>query len=205
MANSKIKVLIAYLSFILVLLSCNNTTQTNTDLEQLQQELKEVKAKLEAQNASTETKSLDAFQKNYDVFHPLGAFSTQEDLLQLHIPVSSKDFNIIQTEDISSKDINALIVRVTDSTSIDSSVIKDIVSVEQKLTDLNLDITKLQKHQKLKMIVINSTQAIEEDELDSLRECIQEDGTDYLAKSCWDAIRKVLKPNSKNGDIIIGG
>lgn len=206
MANSKTKILVAYLSFILVLLSCNNNQQTNKAVSKLQQDLEEAQTKLAQEKASNEVKKLTEFQKNYEVFQPLGAFSTKENLLKLYIPVSSSQFKIEEIVSVSSPSVNAILVRVSDgSTAPAGSNIEDILVSEQKISNIPLDLTMLSDHQKLKVIVINSTQAIEKNELDALRKCIEKDGTDYLAKSCWDAIRKVLKPNSKNGDIIIGG
>jgi len=100
--------------------------------------------------------------KNNKLTHcnPLGYFSTETDVLKVFIPITSLDFELVQKEDISSLDINALLLRITSDTydrRIDEPLSHKI-EMENKLSQLGLKISNLRRDQKLFIMTYNSTE-----------------------------------------------
>ena len=145
--------------------------------------------------------------KKLEHYKPFGHFSTYDDALKVIIPVASEDFRLIQKEDISSDDINALILRITDDTydRRNQQPITHILEKEFKLTELDLSIPHLNKDQKLFIMVYNSTEAFDEREINDFKMCIK-DHQNYDEIDCYVRYKDLdlVRPNEHNGDILEG-
>ena len=143
--------------------------------------------------------------KKLEHYKPFGYLSTQDDVLKVLIPVASEDFRLIQKEDISSDDINALILRITDDTydRRNQQPITHILEKEFKLTELGLSIPNLDRDQKLFIMVYNSTEEFDERELNDFKMCIK-DHQAYDEIDCYIRYKDIdlVRPNEHNGDIL---
>ena len=143
--------------------------------------------------------------KKLEHYKPFGYFSTQDDMLQIFIPVASQDFELVQYEDISSNDINALILRITDGTydRRNQEPITHIIEKEFKLSKTDLSISNLDRDQKLFIMVYNSTEKFDEREIREFKMCIK-DHQIYDEIDCYVRYKDIelVRPNEHNGDIL---
>ena len=143
--------------------------------------------------------------KKLEHYKPFGYFSTQNDVLKVFIPVTSEDFKPVQDEDISSDDINAFIIRITDDTydRRNQQPITHIVEKEFKLSKTDLSIPNLNADQKLFIMVYNSTEEFDEREINDFKMCIK-DHHNYDNIDCYVRYKDIdlIRPNEHNGDIL---
>ena len=145
--------------------------------------------------------------KKLEHYKPFGYFSIQDDVLKVLIPVSSEDFKLVQDEDISSDDINALILRITDGTfdrRIDEPI-THIIQKDFKLSETELSIPNLNRDQKLFIMVYNSTEDFDQREINDFKMCIK-DHQNYDEIDCYRRYKDIdlVRPNEHNGDILEG-
>ena len=138
-----------------------------------------------------------------------------DETVNIKVPVSSDKFKIVETRNISSKEVNCIAVRVTNNktTPITATQPTHIAKKTEKVSDLKLDPKLLMRDKKIKVITFNSTKAFTKEELATLEKCI-EPLKGYDTTSCNDAIRpfgiheidkeKDVSPNTRKGSIILG-
>ena len=145
--------------------------------------------------------------KKLEHYKPFGYFSTHNDVLKVLIPVASEDFKLVQDEDISSDDINALIFRITDDTydRRNQLPITHILEKEITLSKTDLSIPNLTRDQKLYIMVYNSTEEFDKREINDFKMCIK-DHQNYDGIDCYRRYKDIdlVRPNEHNGDILEG-
>ena len=145
--------------------------------------------------------------KKLEHYKPLGSFSTKDDVLKVFIPVTSGDFELVQKENISSTDINALILRVTDDTydRRKDEALTHVVENTIPLTELDMDLNELRNDKKVYIMVYNSTEEFDDRELNDFKMCIK-DHQDYDEIDCFKRYKDIdlVRPNEHDGNILIG-
>jgi hypothetical protein len=145
--------------------------------------------------------------KKLEHYKPFGYFSSYNDVLKVLIPVASEDFELVQDEDISSDDINALILRITDDTydRRNDEPITHIIQKDFKLSETELSSPNLNRDQKLFIMVYNSTEEFDKREINDFKMCVK-DHQSYDEIDCYIRYKDIdlVRPNEHNGDILIG-
>ena len=191
-------------SLLVFSIACKKNNQTKDSYTKTSVENKQVpKKEIPTPEISSKAEVLKTF----------GEFDTKNDKLDLNVPVHvSKDlFTIREIKNISSPDINAIIIRVNDD-SRNSTVgkpVNDTVNKKVSLSAYKLNLAELRTDKKLKVITLHSTDGLTRDEIDILKDCIG-GLSKYDEESCTDQIRLIENkddeeiPNSKKGSIVIG-
>jgi len=192
--------LLMTLSFVL---GCKNTDQNPDKVKQLETELTQAENEIKALKEDVaQSKQNNNRVENLRAY---GSFSISENKLYLSIPVASDEYEIIEEADVSSNDINALLVRVSDSTTNPMSApVKHTIVKQYQLDNLGLTMSELENDEKLIVMTLNSTTRIQQTDIDSLRTCINRLGSIYNEETCEGSFRTDKKPNDKKGSIIIG-
>jgi hypothetical protein len=139
----------------------------------------------------------------YDVF---GDFSIKEDRLTVFIPVTHNKLNIEDWINISTPDINAILIKISNN-SYDSTKEKPITKVIEKVFSikaLGLDTIELSNDKKLKVIILNENSSDISVQKNFYTKCLEGE-TDYIKKSCQLPRIKSIRPNEDGGDILTGG
>lgn len=185
--------------FLIMIISCQNNQPDNQNTEELENELKEARNKLKAHQQKN-----DQNIRNLETY---GSFSMADEILYLSIPVASQAYEFKEQEAVSSKDINALLIRVSDGSTrrINSFPVRHTIVKKFDLNNIDLSLKELEKDEKLIVITLNSNVALKKPDIDSLSSCIKKLNT-YDAEACLKSFRNddKLLPNEKKGSIIIG-
>lgn len=153
--------------------------------------------------------------KGDTVLKTFGDFDSSKDKFNLNIPVNvlKDSYNIDQIENISSPNINAIIIRISNgkTRSMVGLSVTDTIKQTKSLRAERLDIAELKNDGKLLVITLNSTEKITIDEVDRLTDCIDSiDAYDPKARACVDDVRikkdkdDIFLPNDRQGSILLG-
>ncbi|OUR96074.1 hypothetical protein A9Q86_16475 [Flavobacteriales bacterium 33_180_T64] len=191
-----------FLLFLFTFFGCNDCNECEIKLEQTKKELQELKS----ENTSNAPKtSKIAFQSvgKYDVF---GDFSVKDDRLTLFIPVTEKNLDIKDVKNISTNNINAILIRIDNNVN-RSTPEKPIVKIIKKtysISYLKLDTTKLKSHKKIKVIILHDNATDLTTHANKYKTCLKTQ-TDYIKDNCLGIYKSAPRPNEDGGDIIVGG
>ena len=191
--------------FILFSLSCKQDNPSDKKQTEKQTEGTPLSPTKKAQKERSAQKN-NAVCK-VEILEAYGSFDLDEEKLHLSIPVASTDYGIKEEHDVSSNDINALLVRVSDGTQRSSFdlPIKHTIVQKYNLDSLGLSMSELENDEELIIITLNSDQEVSDDDLDSLSTCISGLNS-YDRNACLRSFRlnDDKRPNEKDGNIIIG-
>ncbi|MFC0605317.1 hypothetical protein [Winogradskyella pulchriflava] len=141
--------------------------------------------------------------RRYDVF---GDFSIKEDRLTVFIPVTDDKLKIEHYRDISTPDINALLIRISNSSDNDTKElpITKVIKKDFSIKSLNLDENELSKDKKIKIIILNENNSDISAHTAFYHNCLKTINK-YSKSSCLMPKNDFIKPNEDGGDIITGG
>ena len=189
-----------------MLIGCKNDKTKQEDSKQPPDKTQQ----LEKNKAGVEENTIEGDT----VLKTFGDFDISKDKLNLNIPIHTfKDsYNIEQIEDISTPNINAIIIRISNgkTRSMVGLPVTHTIKQTKSLKAQGLDIAELEKDGKLLVITLNSTKKIIEYEINQLRKCIDTiDAYDPKAEMCVDDLRKrknkddIVLPNDRQGSILL--
>ena len=201
--------LVLCLGLFIVLIGCKNQEKPKDKKQESRVEKKE-------KQFNEGTLKNDTYQKiselnRLKMLKPFGYFTTATDTLHLMIPVSSDNFSVREKIDVSSKYINALLIRVTNKSreSILNKPIRAVIDQKYNTNELGLDDENIKDCKKLKVFVVNSINPFERGEIQELKDCLNSLGNvecNYNIEACMGTIKKGDKtiPNDKDGEIVVG-
>nr|WP_321227635.1 hypothetical protein [uncultured Psychroserpens sp.] len=214
--KTKILKLSCFAILLFAFFGCNDCSECETQLKNIEQELVDLK-KESSKSKSIKSSSImkeDEGSKSlrttylargkYDVF---GDFSVDDDRITLFIPVTVKNLTIRNVENITTNNINAILVRVDNniSSSTPESPIVEVIEGTYKISSLNLNKEKLKLHKKLKVIVLHDNATDLSNHINGYKDCLKTQ-TGYVKENCPSKPKFAPpRPNEDGGDIIVGG
>ncbi|MFD1064040.1 hypothetical protein ACFQ1Q_12355 [Winogradskyella litorisediminis] len=141
--------------------------------------------------------------ERYDVF---GDFSVQNKSINIFIPVTDENLKIKSFTNISSSNVNAILIRVSNNSDAETkkTPITHVIEAKFKFDDFNISSARLNQDKKLKVMVLNENTRDISTQTTYYKKCI-ESVNRYEKLDCRLPTIKPFKPNEDGGDIITGG